>query len=115
MTTKYLDGVQQVEIMGSSVIGSDGTKVDVFGSADGIGAGLKALVSIPYNQKFNGINWDRERNNTQGTLLASAARTATATSPNQTNYNAKGVQLTIDVTAVSGTGGLILVLQGIDQ
>lgn len=33
-------------------------------------------------------------------LLASAARTASINSPNQNNYNASGVIITIDVTAI---------------
>lgn len=44
--------------------------------------------------------------NTQGTLLASAARTITITSPIQTNYNAKGIIVFLNVTAASGVGGL---------
>lgn len=55
---------------------------------------------------FNGATNDKQRGNTQGTLLASAARTAAATSAAQTNYNARGVVLILSVTAASGTGGL---------
>ena len=55
---------------------------------------------------FNGTSWDRTYNNTQGTLLASAARTSAAFAPNQTNYNARGVVVFLSVTAASGTGGL---------
>lgn len=52
--------------------------------------------------RFNGTNWDRDRNNIEKTLLASAARTTTTSSPVQTNYNGKTVVLTLNVTANPG-------------
>lgn len=52
---------------------------------------------------FNGVTWDRNRNNVTATIFASAARTATANSTDQTNYNARGALLTLDITAASGT------------
>ena len=58
---------------------------------------------------YNGTNLDMIRANTQGTLLASAARTATATSPTMTNYNAKGVVVSVNVTAVAGTSPTLTV------
>ena len=48
---------------------------------------------------FNGTTWDRQRGNTEGTLLASAARTADTQSADQTNYNARGVILFVNITA----------------
>ena len=57
---------------------------------------------VPY--LFNGTTWDRKRGIIEGTLLASAARTATTYSPDQTNYNdGKGVLVWLNVTAVPGT------------
>ena len=41
--------------------------------------------------------------NASGTLLASAAQTATVNTAAQSNTNARGVTVTVDVTAVSGT------------
>ncbi|HZS45388.1 MAG TPA: hypothetical protein VFC63_09825 [Blastocatellia bacterium] len=69
---------------------------------------------IPFNQRFNGASWDRERGNVEATLLASAARTAATQSPDQTNYNGRGVQVILNVSAASGTGGLQVVVQGKD-
>jgi hypothetical protein len=43
-----------------------------------------------------------------------AARTATTSSADQTNYNAKGVLVYLNVTAASGTGGLQVQVQGKD-
>lgn len=51
--------------------------------------------------------------NTQGTLAASAARTTPLTTATQTNKNAKGVMVTLNVTAV-GTGGLNLRIMAVD-
>lgn len=52
--------------------------------------------------------------NLQGTLLASAARTASTTSATQTNYNARGVIISLDITAASGSGGLAVRLWTLD-
>lgn len=49
---------------------------------------------------FNGTNWDKDRNNTEGTLLASAARTSTTSSTDQVNYNARGAIVYFSITAV---------------
>lgn len=73
--------------------------------------------SIPvgsFQSAYNESTWDRVRNNTQGTLLASAARTSQAVSPQQTNYNARGVIIWLSVTLPSGTGGLSLFLDQYD-
>ena len=62
-----------------------------------------ATIGAVNEQRYNGSAWEDVYNNTQGTLLASAARTAYGTSSTQTNTNARGVVFTINVTAVSGT------------
>lgn len=67
------------------------------------------------NLAFNGTNWDRIRNNLEGNLLASATRTASTNSANQTNYNARGVVLYLNITAASGTGGLQVFITGLDS
>lgn len=72
-------------------------------------------TGIPVTQPrlFNGTNYDRERGNIEGTLLASAARTASTFSPTQTNYNHRGVMMWLNVT-VAGTGNLYVRLWGQD-
>ncbi len=53
---------------------------------------------------YNEATWDRARGNTEGTLLASAARTATVTSTDTTNYNNNsGLLLFIDVTSITAS------------
>lgn len=62
---------------------------------------------------FNGTTWDRRPGTQEGTLLASATRNATNDSAVQTNYGAKGVMLTMNLTAAAGTG-IKLEVRGID-
>ena len=50
----------------------------------------------------NGSTFDIEQGNIAGTLLASAARTTTTSSADQTNYNGQAVAVTINMTAVPG-------------
>ncbi len=72
------------------------------------------LFNVSYLCLFNGVTWDRNRNNASLTLLASAARTALANSPDQVNFNAKGVYIYVDVTARSGTTTLTPKITGKD-
>ncbi len=58
--------------------------------------------------------WDRQRGNTSGTLLASAARTVQTVSANQTNYNARGVLITIRVTAKAASTQLGFNVAGLE-
>ncbi len=51
---------------------------------------------------YNGATQDRQRNNTDLVLLASAARTAATPTPDQINYNGRGVVLLLNVTANPG-------------
>lgn len=75
-------------------------------------SGVGLLSNVP--RMFNGSGLDRMYNNTQGTLLASLARTTGPSSPIQTNYNAKGVIIFLNVTAASGTGGLAVNINAVD-
>ncbi len=60
---------------------------------------------------YNGATWDRWRSNQEGTLLAQADRTATTTSPTQTNHNARGVIINLRVLAnPGGTENLSIIL-----
>jgi len=72
-------------------------------TSDGIIPAAVGLVTVNKNILFNGSTWDRWRNNTEKTVLPSAARTVSGASPDQTNFNARGVIIYLNVTAVSGT------------
>jgi len=52
---------------------------------------------------YNGASWDRARNNAPIAIDLTAARTTSGTGVTGTNYNASGVFIGINVTAVSGT------------
>jgi hypothetical protein len=64
---------------------------------------------------FDGTNWQRLQTAQNASLLASAARTAQTTSADQTNQNARGVQVVLNVTVASGTGGLQVKVQAKDS
>ena len=59
-------------------------------------AGKGQLATSPL--LFDGSTWNRQRNNAAATGLASAARTASTQSADQTNYNGRGAQIMLDVT-----------------
>lgn len=63
-----------------------------------------ALIAESRLMAYTGAGgWDRWRNNTEGTLLASAARTASVNSADLTVYNGAKLTVYLDVTAASGT------------
>jgi hypothetical protein len=74
------------------------------------GSGIGDVLSY----RFNGTNHDREYNNQDNiVILASAARTATQTGSDQTNFNAHGIIVVLDMTVV-GTGSVTLEIDGKD-
>lgn len=89
--------------------------VGAYGNYDGNGASFLSLVTTAYGLTFNGVTWDRQRPNYSSTILASAARTASTNSADQTNYNGRGVRLSIDVTAVTGTASITVTIKSKDS
>ncbi len=73
-----------------------------------------ALVVAALRQQFNGAAWENQAGNQELTLLPSAVRSATIATPDQVNYNWRGVLVWLNITAASGTGGLTLRVQGKD-
>jgi hypothetical protein len=63
---------------------------------------------------FNGASYDHKRGNIELTLLASAARTSTTASADQTNYNGTRIQVILNVTANASVAGIQLQIQGKD-
>jgi hypothetical protein len=93
--------------------GSDGLepKITTWGT-DGLGlSNRNGLAAQSLLYASNGTTADMWRNNTEGTLLASAARTATPPSSTMTNYNHRGLDLQFRVTAVTGSPSLTLSVQ----
>jgi hypothetical protein len=80
------------------------TKMNSLAAASDTAAnGNQALFVIPYTQDYDDIGgtWNRRRNNTVVTAFASAARTATPTAVNITNWNGRGLVLFVDVTVAA--------------
>lgn len=90
-------------------IKSDGTTVN---EADGLNSDGSQNVVLTGSKVAEGIA--NMVLNTQGTLLSSSARTSNTAAPTQTNTSARGVMLFLNVTAVSGTGGLTVRIYGVD-
>lgn len=74
-------------------------------------ATLGLLRNNIYPTLFNETTWDRQRGNTEFTLLPSAARTVTTNSADIINFNAKGIYLFFNITAVPGVDTVTLVYQ----
>jgi hypothetical protein len=95
---------------------SGDTPIDVISAGeDDVSNGTNSTPVTNFNYLFNGSTWDRKRNNTEETVLASAARTATTNSTDFTNYNAKGAHFIIDVTAITDTPSVVVTIQGKDS
>jgi len=67
-------------------------------NADAISGATIALGIFSAQEMCNGVGWDRQRNNEELVLLASAARTAQTDSADQINYNGSGLIVIVDVT-----------------
>lgn len=67
-----------------------------------IGGGDYRAVLIK-NEIFNGTTWDRERNNVEATILASAERATDTVSADQINYNGSRLLLIMNVSAINAT------------
>lgn len=96
------------------LMGNDGATLDMLrtGSAmaDGSSSGLLGVALAAWN----GSTHDRVRGNNEGTVIASAAYTATQNSSTQTNYNARGVKLFISATAIAATPSVVFTVTARD-
>jgi hypothetical protein len=113
---------------GDLQLGSRGSaRVELFiaGSASSVGAftaggdaasnSFNSLAIMSSGRVYNGSTWDRQRNNEEATLLASAARTTTQTGADITNYQGNsGLIVVLDVTS-AGTGSITLSIEGKDS
>lgn len=102
-TAVLLSAAGRVQVVGGAQV-ADGVVANPAGffSNDDQGRSLAASQYL-FNPGASGAN-DRARANGELILLASAARTALINSSDQVNYNARGVIVTVDITAyTSGT------------
>ncbi len=79
------------------------TPVDPTNDGDNQGINNSSVLSTARSYLLNATTWDRQRNNYESTVLASASRSSDTNSSDQTNYNAKGVIITIDLTILNST------------
>jgi len=79
-------------------------------NSDSQSASSIVLGAASWSHNFNGTTFERNRGVGTGTLLASAARTTTTNSSDQTNFNWRGLILTIDISS-AGTGSITPSLQ----
>ena len=94
---------------------ADDSRASTANTMDGYGiTGTSGILVTSRPHLYNGSAYDRQRNNVEATLLASAARTATISSADQTNYDAKGIIVVFDVTSVPGTDTVQLKVQAKD-
>jgi hypothetical protein len=97
----------------TAVYASGGNPIEGDIPADSLTAGF-GLNIVGFNELFNGVSWDRQRANTEGTVLASAARVASVDSADFTNYNARGLHCIINVSALAATPSIVPTIQGKD-
>lgn len=82
-------------------------------NADGILASQIGMDSRARGYQYNDTDWERVRGNTSaGLLIGAGARTVQTQGTQQVNRCARGVLISLNVTAASGTGGLTLRIQG---
>lgn len=85
------------------------------GSADTILSGAyQGIAVVESPLLYNGVSHDRQRNNNDLTLLASATRTVTTNSADQTNFNARGLIYFLNITANASAAGIRIYVQGKD-
>jgi hypothetical protein len=85
--------------------------------ADNLTTGSSILFAGVAPSLFDGAStFNRQRGNVEATLLASASRSATTNTPDQTNYNGRGCALVLNVTVeAGGVETLALKIQGKDS
>jgi|GEM_PF-2472857 len=74
----------------------------------------RLAAAMSANLLFNGLEFDRQRGNLEEAIIASAARTASFSSADFTNYNAKGGHFIVNVTAVTDTPEVVITIEGKD-
>jgi hypothetical protein len=86
------------------------------GDATAYGGGNSAGIVVATQEMYNGTNFDRMRNNvdTAALVTLTTAGAGTTNSTDQTNYNGRGLQIGVNITAVSGGQTLTIHVQGKD-
>jgi len=117
--------VSQNGILNVTLTNEDGSVFLTATAFDNDSNSQESIPTLPRNLIFNGgsngldlsgsvATWDRQRGNTEDAVLASAARTANTNSADFTNFNARGLHLNIDVSAIAATPSIVPTIQGKD-
>lgn len=109
-------------IVGATCItdpGASGAKLNVGTrhAGDGAAIGSDNSVSVAAaGMRYNGTAWDRERGNVDTGALVTLVNAAgsTTNSADQVNYNGRGLQVAINLTAIGATTTLTITVQGKD-
>lgn len=97
----------------SALMGFNGTTFDrirtIADNADANAALATGLIRcFSENALFNGTSFDRQRGNLDNISLAAlSAASASGNSPDQTNFNGRGLKVVINITALTGTSPTI--------
>lgn len=107
-----LTGKSVAALCTTSSVGVTGATLTVAGVFDFADAS-KGLPVVTY--LYNGVTHDAPRNNTEATVFASAARATATNSSDLVNFNGRGVQVVINITAVAGSPSLTFTIKGKDS
>ena len=107
--------VSQNGILLSTFTSETGESILLFPGVD-LDATTLALPTAGMNYLWDesAFTWNPQHNNEELTLLASAARTADVNSADFTNYNAKGLHVILNVSALAATPSIVPFIQGKD-
>lgn len=110
---RAVGGALQVAPLSSSLVG-DASASALYWMLRDNGSGSQSVGAAAVHPiVWNGSSADRQRNNTDTTILTSAARTATTNGADQTNFNGRGVIVVLNVTAQpGGVETLTVTIQG---
>lgn len=102
--------------LGVTLKGAGGTPISDSSESDAASnhSGALGVLSHPYRYNPTANSWERWRGNHNATVLASASRSATVNSADQTNLHCRGVLLCFNVTVVPGVDTVQLGIQGKD-
>lgn len=77
-------------------------------------AAVGKLGVVSRAQLWDGVNWNRARGNQDLVLLPAAVRNASTNSADQVNFNARGLHVVFDITAVPGVDTVTITIEGKD-
>lgn len=104
-------GLLGVGVQGKSVATGNYDNLSMIRDAGDAGSASFTLATA--TQSFNGVNYDRTRNNIDVSLTTQTGATTTFTSADQTNFNGGHIVVVLDMTVI-GTGSVTLEIDNKD-